>query len=253
MKKTKITLLFLFAAVFFISCNKSNDNTDKKSSAEPQQQSTKAAKSETIASVILYDGTPLYVENEEGKMIYADEALSGDIIRIYMDKNSIEQKEAIRHLNSGKEDTFNFVHVSYFNNDFWTRDIFITNDAAVTPGLITSDSIIYSSADGTAATSKKVEEGTIVAVNESSKTVDSDLDIEFIEVTYYNGAAFGKTVFVKSDSVSSNKADILALQTLNKIDGIENLNPDVSKELADSLDKLPVSPFVANKIISAGL
>ncbi len=255
MKKTKFTLVLLCAAMFFISCNKENSNSDKaaSSSSSSVQQSSKAAKKETITSVILYDGTPFYSENADGKMVYADEAPLGDTIRIYMDKNAIEQKNAIRLLSSGKEEAFNFVHVSYYNKDYWTRDIFITNDAAVVPGLVTADALIYNSADGTAATTKKMEAGTIVAVNESSKTRDSDLDIEFIELTYYNAAAFGKKVWVKSDSVSSNKADILALQTLKKIEGYDSLKPEVKTQLAYSLNNLPVSAFVAEKIIDAGL
>lgn len=253
MKKTKLTLVLLCAAMVFISCNKEKNNSEKNTSAAPQQQNTKAEKKETISSVILYDGTPLYLENDEGKMVYADEALLGDTIRIYMDKNTIEQKEAIRLLSSGKEENFNFIHVSYYNKDYWTRDIFITNDAAVTPGLITTTTLIYNSADGTSATTKKVEEGDIVAVNESSKTKDADLDIEFVEITYYNGAAFGKTVWVKSEAVSSNAADILALQTLKKIEGIENPDAAVIDQLSYSLDNLPVSSFVAEKIIAAGL
>ncbi len=253
MKKTKLTLVLLCAAMFFISCNKEKNNSEKNTSAAPQQQNAKAEKKETISSVILYDGTPLYLENDEGKMVYADEALLGDTIRIYMDKNTIEQKEAIRLLSSGKEEKFNFIHVSYYNKDYWTRDIFITNDAAVTPGLITTTTLIYNSADGTSATTKKVEEGDIVAVNESSKTKDADLDIEFVEITYYNGAAFGKTVWVKSEAVSSNAADILALQTLKKLEGIENPDAAVIDQLSYSLDNLPVSSFVAEKIIAAGL
>lgn len=253
MKKTKLTLVLLCAAMVFISCNKEKNNSEKNTSAAPQQQNAKAEKKETISSVILYDGTPLYLENDEGKMVYADEALLGDTIRIYMDKNTIEQKEAIRLLSSGKEENFNFIHVSYYNKDYWTRDIFITNDAAVTPGLITTTTLIYNSADGTSATTKKVEEGNIVAVNESSKTKDADLDIEFVEITYYNGAAFGKTVWVKSEAVSSNAADILALQTLKKLEGIENPDAAVIDQLSYSLDNLPVSSFVAEKIIAAGL
>lgn len=100
---------------------------------------------------------------------------------------------------------------------------------------------------------KKVEEGDIVAVNESSKTKDADLDIEFVEITYYNAAAFGNKVWVKSEAVSSNKADILALQTLKKLEGIENPDAAVIDQLSYSLDNLPVSSFIAEKIIAAGL
>ena len=247
MRKVSIGILFICLFSLFISCNKEKTTSDKKTvESSSKKESTK--KKETITSVILYDGTPLYIENSEGKMVYAEEAPVGEVIRIYLNSNEIEQKEAIRLLSSGKEENLNFVHVSFYDNDYWTRDIFITNDSSVTPAVINSQAITYSSADGSSATSKKLDEGTIVAVNEASKTKDPDLDIEFIEVTYYNGAAFGKKVYVKNDFISSNTADILALQTISRIKAIENLNPDVKEKLTEALFDLPVSEYVAEKI-----
>ena len=246
MKKvlTGIILISLFSIL--VSCNKNNNTSDKKTNETSKKELTK--KRESITSVVLYDGTPFYVENADGKMVYADEAPSGETIRIFLKSNEIEQKEAIRLLSSGKEETFNFVHVSYYDTDYWTRDIFITNDSAVTPGVITTQAITYSAADSSSATTKKLEQGTIIAVNQASKIKDTDLDIEFVEITYYNGAAFGKKIYVKSDYVSANAADILALHTIARINSIENLNPDVREKLIEALNDLPVSEFVSEKI-----
>ncbi len=247
MKKSTISIFILCALSLFISCGDEKKSSAKKAN-ETNSTKAKENKVETITSVVLYDGTPFYSENADGKMVYADEAPLGETIRIYVKNNSIEQKEAIRLLSSGKEETFNFVHVAYFDKDYWTRDIFITNDAALTAGCITAQALTYSSPDGSSATSKKIEAGTLVAVNESSKTRDTDLDIEFVEITYYSGAAFGKRIYVKSDLVSTNSADIVALQTIAKMKSNENLNPDVKTQLIDSLNSLPVSSYVADII-----
>ena len=191
--------MFIIALCLLLAlsgCNKSEktsqtqtEGTQTAVSAEPQKKIT------TINSIALYDGTPLYVENEDGKMVYKDEILLGESLKIYFADDQMEEKEAIRLLSSGKEESFNFVHVSYYDNDYWTRDIFITDNTKLQAGIILSDTLTYSAADGTSATSKKLEEGTIVAVDPESKQTDTDLDIDFINVTYYSGTAFGKTVF----------------------------------------------------------
>ena len=92
-------------------------------------------------------------------------------------------------------------------------------------------------------------------VNETAKEHDLDLDIDFYEVTYYGGGSspFGKKVYVKCDNISSNKADTVALQTLKKIENTKNIDGDVKAILSESLNNLPVSPFVADKIAEAGL
>jgi len=249
MKKVTLGIFLLCVLSLFISCGDDKKSPEQKTTGT-SKTSTKAneKKAPTITSVILYDGTPFYTENSDGKMVYADEAPLGDTIRIYMVNNEIEQKEAIRLLKSGKEESFNFVHLSYFGKDYWTRDIFITNDSAVIPGFINAQAITYGSPDSGSATTKKIDEGSIVAVNESSKAKDPDLDIEYIEVTYYNGTPFGKKVYVKSNLVSTNGADILALQTIAKAKAYEGLKPEVKEKLLESLYKLPVSREVSDKI-----
>ena len=251
MKKARLTLLLLCTAMFFISCNKEKDNSDKATTPEPQQQNVKSVKKETISSVVIYDGTPLYIEDSDGKMVYADEALLGDTIRVYVEENSIEQKEAIRLLSNGKEDTFNFVHVNYYDSDYWTRDIFITNNSKLKPGIITTDSLTYSAPDGTSATSKKLEAGTVVAIDPDSTKKDSDLDIDFISVTYYNGAAFGKPVYVKAEVLSDTPADIIANQTISRIIANDSLKPEIADILFLYIESMEVSSYMQEKIQAA--
>jgi len=252
MKKLNMFIIALCLLLALSGCNKSEkssqvqaEGTQTAVSAEPQKKIT------TINSIALYDGTPLYVENTDGKMVYKDEILLGESLKIYFADDQMEQKEAIRLLSSGKEETFNFVHVSYYDNDYWTRDIFITDNTKLQAGIILSDTLTYSAADGTSATSKKLEEGTIVAVDPESKQTDTDLDIDFINVTYYSGTAFGKTAFIKTDSVSYNAADIVANQTLSRILANDSLKPEIEDLLFDYLETIGVSSYMEEKIKAA--
>ena len=117
--------------------------------------------------------------------------------------------------------------------------------------IILSDTLTYSAADGTSATSKKLEEGTIVAVDPESKQTDTDLEIDFINVTYYSGTAFGKTVLIKADSVSYNAADIVANQTLSRILANDSLNPEIEDLLFDYLETIGVSSYMEERIEAA--
>lgn len=254
MKKSNLLILFLCLSVIFTGCNKGKSDASADTGSTPKKETVKTkAKKSTISAIALYDGTPLYIENDDGKMVYNDEVQIGETLLIYMADNAIEQKEAIRLLNSGKEETFNFIHVSYYENDYWTRDIFITNDKTLVPGIITSDTLTYNEADGTTATSKKLSEGTIVAVNEASKTKDADFDIEFVAVSYYNGAAFGKEVYVKAETVSSNAADLLAWRTLSKLKANENLKPEISEKIMSMVEELPLSQYMTEQVIKASV
>ena len=252
MKKLKTFIIALCLLLALTGCNKSEKTSQAQSDAKQSSTAAEAQKKiTTINSIALYDGTPLYVENEDGKMVYKDEMLLGESLKIYFTDDQMDQKEAIRLLSSGKEETFNFVHVSYYDNDYWTRDIFITDNTKLQAGIILYDTLTYTAADGTSATSKKLEEGTIVAVDPDSKATDNDLDIDFINVTYYSGTAFGKSAFIKTDAVSYNPADIVANQTLARILANDSLKPEIEDLLFDYLQTIGVSSFMEERISAA--
>lgn len=252
MKKLKLIIVSLLLVAAFTGCNKTKDKDATPEVNKESKRTTTAKKNvSTINSIALYDGTPLYLENEDGKMVYNDETLIGETLAIYTVNGEIEQKEAIRLLSSGKEETFNFVHVSYYENDYWTRDIFITNNKDLKAAIITGDSLTYSAADGTTATTKKLEEGTIIAIDPASKQTDSDLDIDFISVTYYSGTPFGKTAFVKLESISDLEGDIIAKQTISRILANESIKPEIADTLFGQLDSISTSDYMYQKIQAA--
>ena len=125
----------------------------KEKRASPQQatqaseSAAKPVERTTRYEVVLYcdkDGnnTPLYVEDKDGKMVWADEAIPGDAIYAYEsaeDSERLEEKNAVRRLSNGKEEAMDFVHVRYYDKDYWTRPIFITGKRHLRGAAVTAD------------------------------------------------------------------------------------------------------------------
>ncbi|MCR4954862.1 MAG: hypothetical protein K6A43_12415 [Treponema sp.] len=224
--------------------NVSTENNSTSTTANESSKTSKptdSKKKDTIPSVVLYEDTPFYTENSSGKMVYADAAKLGEPVLLYVKGDEPEQKNAIRLLSSGKEEKFNFVHLEYDGNDYWTRDIFVTKHRVVVPALITEDTLIYESAEGTGATSKKLDFGTIVAADSVVIETDEDIGLNFIPVVIYNGTPFGREIYVKAEAVSKNASDVLFIQTISAIKASKNLNEDVKERLLYLLDSLSVS------------
>lgn len=248
MKKIVTAFSFIFLLFMICSCKEKNkEQNTPQSSVQNQVSSANAEtvenkkKKETIPSVVLYDETPFYTENKDGKMVYADYAILGESILMYVDGQNPEQKEAIRLLSNGKEEKFNFVHVKYDDNDYWTRDIFVTSRRIVMPAVVTEDTLIYESPEGTGATSKKLDSGTLIAADTVVVETDEDIGISFIPVVIYNGTPFGREVYLKSNAISKSEADVTFIQTANAIKKTKNLKPEVREQIKNRLFTMSVS------------
>ncbi|MCR4735215.1 MAG: hypothetical protein K5829_09450 [Treponema sp.] len=260
MKKVLFTIALLSLLLLLVSCKgkeKQNSSSEsqlsvQESDSKTQNQSQKPiVKKETRPAVVLYEGTPLYTENNEGKMIYATEVILGDIIDIYLDGDTPEQKLAIRRLSNGDEKELNFVHVTYEDTDYWTRDIFVTKYPSVKAGAILEDTLIYDSPEGTGATSKKLEACSIVAIDPNIVLADEDIGVSFVPVIFYNGTAFGKEVYVKESAISKSDYDVIALQTVAAIKRYKSLKPEVAAQLKDCLERLSISSAFDEVVSSA--
>lgn len=194
--------------------------------------------------VVLYcdkDGnnTPLYTEDKDGKMVWADEAIPGDIISAYVsleNSKTLEVKNAVRKLASGKEESFDFVHVRYYDKDYWTRPIFITGSFDFLHGsVITSDSYIYSSTDLVNAKTTKVEKGSFVA-RCGTETIDG---INFIHIYYYDwNTPYGKEGYVKEESCSSEELVLRAAQVERAFSYAKDLKPFVREDVYALLEAM---------------
>ena len=251
MKKTSLVILIscLIFVLFSFGCSK----TEEKSVAQAQTQVTQDTQNSSAISakkvlttkeaIVLYPGTPLYTENADGKMVYADEVAKGDKVLVYYDGNQVDSKNAIRRLNNGTEEPFDFIHVATeFSGDknYWTRGLFLAKEHSYV-AVVTEDAYIYTSPQSFDVTDSTVKQGDLVALKNAlnSETV-------FTVATIYNGADNGKEVYLKTDLLSTNAADIIAVQTMNNVKSIKNLDPVVENKLMETFIDMDVSPTVWN-------
>ncbi len=186
--------LVVTGALFF-SCT--GKDSQAASSSGTKQESAMVQKS--ASSRVIYSGWILYEERDDGKMYAVNEAETGDGIKIYLNEDdSVEQKNAVRHLQSGKEEAFDFIRVQYEEKDNWTRDIFVSAPEVELSWVMTEDAFAYSSPDIASITGTQVDEGTFIAA--------ADGQIEgtngFYKVVIYNGRPFGKEIYLQKDTFS---------------------------------------------------
>lgn len=252
MKKSKILFqsVILIFVLFSFACDKSKASSDSTSSAlieeskEANNTSVQPVKRSltTKEAVVLYPGTPLYTENEDGKMVYVSEVAEGDKLFVYYDGNNVDSKDAIRRLNNGKEDPFTFVHVATeFSGDknYWTRELFFAREHSYV-GLILDDTYVYKSPQSFDVTDQVLKQGMLVALKE-----DIIRENDFTPVTIYNGLAGGSEIYIKTELLSTLQADVLAVQTMNKLKEIEKPNEVVVNKLMELLADLDTSSSVS--------
>ena len=239
--------LALLAAALLAGCKeKQAPAAGAKSDAGATLSAASApAKRQLRRQVSLYsdkDGnnTPLYAEDKDGKMVWADEILAGEYIYAYesTDRTGLEEKTAVRRLANGKEETMDFVHVHdyYTDVDYWTRPIFITRLSDMNRAVVTADSYIYSSTDLVNAKTTKVAAGTFVAQLRSEE-VDG---IPFELIYYYDwNTPYGKEGYIKSDALSTDYADdILPAQVAQALLRAKDVKPFVRDGVMEAMGEL---------------
>ncbi|MCR5724100.1 MAG: hypothetical protein K6G80_03340 [Treponema sp.] len=182
------------------------------------------------------NGASLCTENEDGKMVWADEALTGDEIVLFVDVDTgkPDEKKAIRLFANGKEEEMDFVRVLYFGKEYWTLPIFITNqkDASSIPAVIEEDSYNYSSTDLVNAKTTKITAGTFVAWVEN---IDVD-GMAFVKILTYDwNTPYGKEGYVKKDVISRDSHDVLRAQVAQAMLRMKDLKPFVRETVMDAM------------------
>ena len=249
MKIKKNALLLAVSAIFFVSlilsCSKKTDSVSGEDlvPAEEEKFSLVVAKEKkTLRSLALYrdkegNGAPLYVENKDGIMVYADSAICGDYIDVYLDDfSSPETVKAVRLLSKGKDEERDFVHVRYYEDDFWTLPAFISaHGNADKAAVISEDTFIYSSRDLVNAKTKKIEASYFVSVVDTTN-IDN---IKFAHVYYYDwNTLFGKEGFVKYSALSTAGSYVASAQVGLALNRTKDLKPYVESEVKHALEIL---------------
>lgn len=240
----KVTWVILVFCLFFVSCNKTEEKQSielKENLAQENQPIKKILT--TKEAIVLYPGTPLYTENADGKMTYADEVAKGDKLLVYYEGNQVDSKNAIRRLNNGTEEPFDFIHVATeFSGDknYWTRGIFVAKEHSKV-AVVLEDAYIYNTPQSFDVTDNMVKQGDLVALK-----YDLDFESPFTLATIYNGVDNGKEVYLKTDLLTTSPSDVIAVQTMNRLNSIEKPDSVVKNKLMGIFNYMDISPVVWN-------
>lgn len=231
MKNTaRIVAVFAFCALALCGCSEKKAQDTQEAETEQEEvvsQAVETIRYAKIGGTMIYSGWTLYLENDEGKMIASAETRAGDIVEVYCegeDGTTPVEKEAIRRLQNGKEEPLTFVRVSFDDEDYWTRPIFVAKPAQ--PGTMTKSGRLFSASDMATMTKTVVEEGTLLAVTPSEGEND------FACVYVYDGNPYGKKMYVQRESISTYVYDVEKYAALARMEELgDKLKPEVRDEL----------------------
>ncbi|MBQ4378231.1 MAG: hypothetical protein II821_03425 [Treponema sp.] len=235
-------MLILMTATMLAGCNKKKTvETVVTENKESVSSNSITNKTRILQSQIVLYGdneghnTPLYKEDSNGNMILAAEAIPGDEIDVYESLESsleFEVRNAARLLSNGNGEMLDFVHVRYYDKEYWTLPVYITNLEDLKAAVVTEDTLIYSSTDLDKAKTYEVEKGTFVA-GDRYKTVEG---ISYMCVFYYDWTTpYGKKGYIKKDMLKDQKKDVLAAQVERKFAQTKNLDSFVRDEVTELL------------------
>ncbi|MBQ4378743.1 MAG: hypothetical protein II821_06060 [Treponema sp.] len=244
MKKILFALLAV-SAVFF-SCKEKTASGGENSKAPAKEQKLSPSR-------IIYSGWDLYEERSDGKMYAVKEAECGDEIFIYLNEdNTVEQKNAVRHLQSGKEEALDFIHVVYEDLSYWTRDIFTAGPNYYYSTVVLKDAFAYSAPDGGSLSGSQVAEGSFVAMENMSTPTN-----DFFKVVIYNGKPFGKEIWLKSENLAIGSGAVRTGEIVRVFSKINEKTPEkvrdeillklISESASWGTDE---SDYLAEKVLS---
>ncbi|MBR1536082.1 MAG: hypothetical protein IJ630_04005 [Treponema sp.] len=223
MKKVLLCLFAFSVSAFsglLLSCKEKSSGNDGDTSIPVKKEQM------VSSSRIIYSGWDLYEERNDGKMYAVREAECGDEVKIFLNEDgSVEQKKATRHLQSGKEENLDFVHVLYEEEEFWTRDIFIAGPNYMYSTVVLKDAFIYSAPDGTSITGSQITEGSCVVLEQMASPSN-----DFFKVVIYNGKPFGKEVYISQENLALGPQAVLCGEIARVFSKIDEKTPTAVRD-----------------------
>lgn len=234
MKKTeRLAAVLAFCALALCGCSekKAQDTQEAETEQEEVSQVVETIHYAKVGGTMIYSGWTLYLENDEGKMIASAETRAGDIVEVSCEgedgANPVE-KEAIRRLQSGKEETFTFAKVTFDGEDYWTRPIFVAKSCI--PCVALNDGRLFSAPDMATMTKNAVKQSELLAMS------TEDAENGFNRVFIYDGTPYGKEMYIQASSTSTDFDTIEWYATEKRIAELgDDLKPEVKAELEDIL------------------
>ncbi|WP_191013586.1 hypothetical protein [Treponema zioleckii] len=222
---------FVFMTIVLCGCKGKNQGEENSSENLADSNAPLTAK-----GTVLYQNAPLYQEDANGEMVYFDQIDKGSDVKIYLTGENGKEAESKNVTLKGETAEQKMVHILYFGKDFWIKNAFVAPNTV--PAVLKDEATVYSLADKSSATEKKLKKGELVAVADEKK--------DFESIFCYDGTEFGTEIFVKKSLVSKKADDVLAQQIYSKIS--LKTNREILEELNESLSTLEISPEIKQEI-----
>lgn len=188
--------------------------------------------------IVLKDNASLRTENETGGTVWAMEVLSGIKMKL------LSPEPVLKDLVTSKETTPNisFYHVEYQGKEYYIRESEAT--IGTTVGLTVENTVLFTYPRLSKFRNAFLEPGTIVSYGDMFR----ENGLDFIEIEFYDTSAWTKrTRYALYDDLSTNSADVEAIQIIQKIWSLNDKN--LQKELLESTKSLNVCTEIAYILI----
>mgnify|MGYP007102004639 CR=1 FL=1 len=161
----------------------------------------------TAPGIMMQDTGSLWVQNQNGVMIWAANVKRGEALDIYLSEqvdaygNLLEEKKTAWRVSNGESAKNDFVHVRYNNSDYWA----ISNRVAKAfkTGKISTACAVYRSLDLSDVRLTSLAAGTLVCIGQEIPVTSK---INLTEVTFFDSANFTTvTAYVLSEKVTEDK------------------------------------------------
>jgi len=162
---------------------------------------------QTEPGIMMQDIGALWVQNQNGIMIWAANVKRGERMEIYLTDqidaygNLLEDKKTAWRVSNGESAKNEFVRVRYNNTDYWV----ISNrlSKAFKTGRIATACAVYRSLDLSDVRINSLPEGTLVCIGQDFPVTEK---INFTEVTFFDSYSYSTvTAYVLSEKVSEDQ------------------------------------------------
>lgn len=170
------------------------------------QEAGDAPVENTVPGIMMQDLGSLWVQNQNGVMIWAANVKRGERLEIYLTDqvdafgNLLEDKKTAWRVSNGESAKNDFVRVRYNNTDYWAISNRVSK--AFKTGKISTACAVYRSSDLSDVRINSLAAGTLVCIGQSFPVTAK---INLTEVTFFDAPSYSTvTAYVLSEKVSED-------------------------------------------------
>ncbi len=170
------------------------------------QEAGDAPVENTVPGIMMQDLGSLWVQNQNGVMIWAANVKRGERLEIYLTDqvdafgNLLEDKKTAWRVSNGESAKNDFVRVRYNNTDYWAISNRVSK--AFKTGKISTACAVYRSSDLSDVRINSLAAGTLVCIGQSFPVTAK---INLTEVTFFDAPSYSTvTAYVLSEKVTED-------------------------------------------------